>query len=74
MRPVTSTDELGKVSRSKIAATSPCGKQAYSSKKVAKQRAVFSSKMTGETIEAYKCKRGCHAWHLGHPPGTKVAA
>ena len=43
-----------------------CGKQGYSSKKVALAKAKASARDTGEDIRAYRCPRGCHAWHLGH--------
>lgn len=55
----------------KNAARRGCGKVAYSSKKHAKGAAARQSIETGETIKAYKCTRGCHAWHIGHPPGTR---
>jgi hypothetical protein len=74
MRPVKRFADGRMISKSKVADRSRCGKQAYSSRKIAKQRAAFSSKMTGEKIEAYKCRNGCHAWHLGHPPGSREAA
>lgn len=70
MRPRTGIDPAtGRVQRSKIVRTSRCGKQSYSSPKIAKAKAKASSKMSGEHIEAYHCiKPGCHAWHIGHPP------
>lgn len=48
-----------------------CGKVSYSSRKIAISVAKRTSREKGELIEAYKCKRGCHAWHLGHPIGSR---
>jgi len=46
---------------------SACGKLAYASKKLAKQKAAEQTRFSGEFIEAYHCYR-CHAHHIGHPP------
>lgn len=70
MRARTKVSEGGKVYRQRILKRGRCGcpKQAYATKKLAKERAVFETKATGETIEAYHCQQG-HCWHIGHPPG-----
>lgn len=47
-----------------------CGKQTYSSKKLAKAVAKAQSRATGEPIEAFHCFRA-HGYHLGHPPGWR---
>lgn len=49
-----------------------CPKNRYASKKVAKQRAIASAKLLNEPIHAYKCPKGCHAWHIGHPIGWRA--
>ena len=68
MRPVTHADPVtGAVVRSKVQRTSRCGKQSYSSMKVAKATAKAQTRLSGEFIEAYHCF-GCHAAHIGHPP------
>lgn len=72
MRPVTHVDPVtGAVLRSKVqrtgSATCKCGKQGYSSKKLAKATAANQSRETGERIEAYHCFGG-HCYHIGHPP------
>lgn len=71
MRPFVHLDDHGKVHRSKVSRVSACGKQAYSSRKLAKGRAATQAKATGEPIEAYKCTAGCHCWHIGHPRGWR---
>lgn len=58
--------------RTKIITTTPCGKQGYTSRKVAKNRAAIARAETGEPIHAYRCA-GCHCWHIGHPPGWRAA-
>lgn len=40
-------------------------KQRYANKNAARDAALFSSKRTGDAIEAYKCKH-CHGYHIGH--------
>lgn len=71
MRPMTTTHPgTGLVERSKVIRRTTCGKQGYTSKKLAKATAIQQSKMSGESIEAYHCL-GCHAYHLGHVPGTE---
>lgn len=71
MRPHTITDpETGRVSRSKVkrqGSSCRCGKQAYTSKKIAKATAKAQTRATGELIEAYHCYAG-HCFHIGHPP------
>lgn len=63
--------DTGEVTRTPIRRQTPCGKQGYSSKKIAKYHANVQRKATGEDIEAYRCwKPGCHCWHLGHRPGS----
>lgn len=69
MRPRTFLTGDGQVRRSKVRRQTPCGKQAYSSRKDAAAKAKAASKMTGEPIGFYHCARGCHGWHLGHPIG-----
>lgn len=61
--------ETGKVRAVKVVPSRRCGKLAYSSKKLALSQAAIARRETGERIEAYKCRNGCHCWHLGHPPG-----
>lgn len=73
MRPRTVTSGDGQVRRVKIT-PSPCGKLAYSSRKLALSTAAIQARATGEQIEAYKCTRGCHAWHIGHPAGSRTTA
>lgn len=71
MRPVTRVaNGTGKVTRSKVVERTPCGKQGYSSKKLAKTNAAISARETGDLIEAYKCRAGCHCWHIGHMQGA----
>lgn len=47
-----------------------CPKKAYSNQKEARAQAKIATKKTGETIEAYHCRRG-HCWHIGHPIGSR---
>lgn len=62
--------EGGKVRRAKVTrCRCTCGKLAYSSRKIAKARAIHEAKASGEPIHAYHCVRGGHCWHLGHPIG-----
>jgi hypothetical protein len=49
----------------------PCGKQGYTSRKVALERAAIARRETGEPIQAYKCT-SCHLHHIGHPPGWRA--
>lgn len=65
----------GKVARVKVTSRTscPCGKRAYSSRKVAAAKAIEMSKLSGEPIEAYHCVRGGHCFHIGHPPGWRRA-
>ena len=63
--------EASKLERTHAVPSERCGKLAYSSRKVAKMYARFQSRETGEMIEAYRCVRGCHCWHIGHPPGSR---
>jgi hypothetical protein len=51
-----------------------CPKMAYSSRKIAAEVAHRATRATGEQIEAYHCVVGCHCWHVGHPPGSRLAA
>jgi hypothetical protein len=79
VRPTTKLTDRGtgnrpKVERSKIAEQTPCRKQGYSSRKMALERAAVARRETGEEIEAYKCRNGCHCWHIGHPPGSRERA
>lgn len=75
MRPVTHVHpDTGLVVRSKVIGGTACGKQGYSSRKLAKSTAAIQSRNTGETLTAYHCTRGCHCWHIGHPPGTRAVA
>lgn len=74
MRPVTITNyETGEVSRTKVARSTQCGKQGYSSKKLAIATAKHQSKLSGDQIEAYHCF-SCHAFHCGHVPGSPRSA
>ncbi len=62
----------GKIVRSKIDRRGgPCGKNRYATRKVAKSTAKSQGRLLGEELIAYHCTRGCHAWHIGHPYGTK---
>lgn len=63
----------GKVLRTKVVRVGRCGcgKLAYSSRKLAKATAAVEARSTGEPIYAYKCVRGGHCWHLGHPIGWR---
>lgn len=63
-------DDNGKARRVH-AVPSACGKLAYSSRKYAKQMARLKSIESGELIEAYRCPKSCHAFHIGHPPGSR---
>lgn len=70
MRPkARPSDITGRVVRTKVVRTSPCGKHAYTSRKIALEVAGAQRRATGENIQAYKCRRGCHCFHIGHPPG-----
>lgn len=62
----------GKMRAVRVQRTSRCGKAAYRGRKVALAKAAEQTRITGELIEAYRCPYGCHAWHIGHPPGTKA--
>jgi hypothetical protein len=63
----------GKITRSTLIPHTPCGKHGYTARKVAAAAAKRSSNWTGERIEAYRCTRGCHCWHIGHPPGRSAS-
>jgi len=67
----TVTHDDGSVTHADVRRDSPCGKAAYRKRKVALAVAKRVTLETGELIQAYRCVRGCHAWHLGHPPGTR---
>lgn len=68
MRPQVRVDvQSGVVERTTVLRTSACGKQAYTSKKVAKAHAK-AQRRTGENVESYHCF-ACHCYHLGHVPG-----
>jgi hypothetical protein len=74
VRPVTHVHpDTGQVERTKVSRTGSrscrCGKQAYTSKKLAKAVAVAQSKASGDQIEAYHCYIG-HCFHIGHVPGS----
>lgn len=76
MRPkaITYSDgERLRVRRSKVIEHTRCGKQGYTSRKIALGRAAVEARESGEDIRAYKCTAGCHLYHLGHPPGSRVA-
>jgi hypothetical protein len=60
-----------KVERPGTVWSEACKKFAYPNKKIAKYQASIQAKNSGEQIEAYRCTRGCRAWHIGHPPGTR---
>lgn len=67
MRPVTHVDQTGYVHRSKTITHTPCGKQGYTSRKLAATAAAISRRASGQNIRPYRCD-GCHCWHIGHPP------
>ena len=46
-----------------------CGKYGYTGRKIAKNAAAIARRDTGEPIYAYRCTRGGHVWHIGHPRG-----
>lgn len=74
MRPVVvANPETGEVVRSKVLRRTPCGKQGYSSRKIAAGRAAIVRRDHGEAVHHYHC-RDCHCWHIGHPPGSRSAA
>lgn len=67
-------DDNGRVfGTSKVIRDAPCtcGKQGYTSRKVALEYAAIARRDYGEPIHAYRCTRGGHCWHLGHPPGWR---
>lgn len=69
MRARIVTDVNGRVHRQHTIAHSPCGKQAYTSRKLAATAAAQARKATdGDDIRAYRCIDGCHCWHIGHRP------
>lgn len=71
MRPVRHIEaETGKVIRSHVARSDRCRKLSYASRKRAAATAKAQTRATGELIEPYHCGP-CHAWHIGHPPGTR---
>jgi hypothetical protein len=73
VKPRTIVDvATGKVTRTQLIPHTPCGKNGYTTRKIAAAVAKRASKETGDTIEAYRCKRGCHCWHIGHPPGYSL--
>lgn len=71
MRAPTRTSESGKVHRLRVIPTTACGKQGYVTRKLAATAAAVERKRSGEPIFAYRCVRGCHLFHIGHPPGWK---
>lgn len=60
-----------KVSKPAVTWSERCKKMSYSKHKIAKHQASIQRRNSGEEIEAYRCQRGCCAWHIGHPPGTR---
>ncbi len=54
-----------------IRVTRCCGKQGYVGRKQAIAAAKAETKATGELIHAYKCSKGGHCWHIGHPPMSR---
>lgn len=76
MRTQIQLDDMGKVSRSKVARRGKCGcpKAAYSSRKIAAARAAQARRERGELILPYRCPHGGHCWHIGHPPGSRSGA
>lgn len=68
MRARTVVDHDGYVHRSRVIHDTPCGKNAYATRKLAKTVARQQAKESGENLEAYHCYV-CHAHHVGHPPG-----
>lgn len=67
MRATVRYDSDGRAYRDRIGKSAACNKQTYATKKLAKERAGYQSRSSGEHIEAYHCFR-CHCFHLGHPP------
>jgi hypothetical protein len=64
--------EDGATWRETVLRSTPCGKQGYTRRKLAAAAAAATeSRLTGELIGAYHCPRGCHVWHIGHPPGSR---
>lgn len=57
----------------KIIPNTACGKRGYTCRKVAAAMAARARSESGEPIEPYRCEHGCHCFHIGHPPGWKVA-
>lgn len=72
MRPITVLTDTGVIVRTTVQRRTRCGKQGYSSRKVAAATAKAESRRSGETIHAYHCGT-CHAFHIGHPIGSRVA-
>lgn len=58
----------GSVHTVKMVMSSRCGKNGYSSRKLALHAAAMARKIAGENVHVYKCGP-CHCWHIGHPPG-----
>lgn len=55
----------------KVIDRTPCGKQGYTSRKVALERAAIERQASGLPLAAYKCTDGCHVWHIGTPSGYR---
>lgn len=55
--------------KSKVIPHTPCGKAGYTTRKIAAAAAARVRRETGEPVEVYHCDEGCHAFHIGHPPG-----
>ncbi len=68
MKPATHVDQQGRVHRSKTITHTPCDKQGYTSRELAATAAAIRRLATGDNITAYKCRDGCHCWHIGHTP------
>lgn len=71
MRAPTTFGTDGKAHRTRVLTRTACGKNGYTTKKLAKQVAAMQRKDSGEPIFAYRCPHGCHVWHIGHPPGWR---
>lgn len=47
-------------------------KRVYRSRKEALRVRDFIKGRNGLKLNVYHCVLGCHGWHLGHEPGTKL--
>lgn len=62
--------ENGKVTATHdVVLRTACGKYGYTTRKAAAHAAASQRRIAGENVHAYHCTRGCHLFHIGHPPG-----